>query len=119
MRKVFIIFVIALLIGADSVSAQSLPIEFEVSIFDNKPVGHPTPKTPINPPTVYIEDYTLTFAVDHPEYVLYIKDENDVVVYTTVVSSAETQVTLPTTLSGDYKIELVMGNWLFTGFITL
>ena len=119
MRKSFIIIVFLLYICVGSVYAQSLPIEFEVSIFDNKPVGHPTPKTPINPPTVYIEDYTLTFIVDHPEYVLYIKDENDIVVYTIVVTSAETQVMLPSTLAGDYKIELVMGNWLFTGWVEL
>ena len=119
MRKPFIIIVFLLYICVGSVSAQSLPIEFEMSIFDNKPVGHSAPKTPINPPTVYVQDFTLTFAFDHPEYVLYIKDENDAVVYTTVVNSAVTQVTLPSTLSGDYKIELVMGNWLFTGYINL
>ena len=115
MKKLFF-----LLLTIWSVSAQAqLCIDFSTELIKNKPLGPSTPKTPINPPTVYIEDYTLTFAVDHPEYVLYIKDENDVVVYTTVVSSAETQVTLPTTLAGDYKIELVMGNWLFTGYIIL
>ena len=99
--------------------AQQL-IPLSVSLDDDElPIVHGHPKSPINPPTVYIEDYTLTFAVNHPEYVLYIKDENDVVVYTTVVTSAETQVTLPSTLAGDYKIELVMDNWLFTGWISL
>ena len=73
----------------------------------------------MQPPTVYIEDYTLTFQADHPDYTLYIKDEDGNPVYTTLVSSAETQVTLPSSLSGDYEIELVMSNWLFTGWITL
>jgi hypothetical protein len=59
------------------------------------------------------------FEVDHPEYVLYIKDEDDNVVYSTVVSSTQTQVVLPSTLSGDYQIELVMSYWLFTGWINL
>lgn len=85
--------------------------------FDNTPVGHDYPKT--EPPTVYIEDYTLSFEVDHPEYVLNIKDENNNVVYTTTVYSTQTQVVLPSTLSGDYQIELVMGYWLFTGWINL
>jgi hypothetical protein len=71
------------------------------------------------PPVVYIEDYTLSFEANHPEYVLYIKDEDDNVVYSTVVPSTQTQVVLPSTLSGDYQIELVMGYWLFTGYITL
>ena len=76
-------------------------------------------KSPKAPPTVYQEDNTLTFVADHPEYVLYIKDEDEEVVYSTVVTSAETEVTLPSYLSGTYEIELVMGNWLFTGWIDL
>ena len=37
----------------------------------------------------------------------------------TTVYSAQTQLVLPSTLSGDYEVELVMGNWLFTGWINL
>jgi len=48
-----------------------------------------------------------------------LKDEDEEVVYSSVVTSAETQVTLPTYLTGSYKIELVMGNWCFWGYITL
>lgn len=86
---------------------------------DEKPIGHSTPKTPIETPKVYIEDYTLSFGINHPEYILNIKDENNNVVYSTVVPSTQTQVSLPSTLSGNYEIHLVMGNWLFMGWITL
>lgn len=109
---------LCLMLMCSGISAQEVVV-FSSGTIDDMPLGNGFPKQPINPPTVYIQDYTLTFTADHPEYVLYIKDENDVVVYTTVVSSAQTQVTLPTTLSGEYKIELVMGNWLFTGWISL
>jgi hypothetical protein len=85
----------------------------------DKPLGHPTPKSPIQPPTVYIEDYVLTFTDGHPDYVLNIKDEDGDVVYTNTVWSTDTEVILPSTLSGDYEIELIMGNWLFTGWIEL
>jgi hypothetical protein len=84
-----------------------------------QPIGNGHPKSPIQPPTVYLDDYVLTFETDHPDYTLYIKDGDGEVVYTTTVYSSQTQVTLPSTLSGDYEIELVMGNWLFTGWITL
>ena len=96
-------------------------IDFDV-IFtevDDEPIGNGIPKTPKRPPVVYIEDNTLTFAADHPEYVLFIRDEEGDVVYTTVVSSSVTQVVLPSTLSGEYQIELTMGSWLFTGWIFL
>ena len=86
---------------------------------DDRPIGNGYPKSPDETPTVYIEDYTLLFEANHPEYVLNIKDEDGDTVYTTVVYSAQTQVVLPSTLSGDYVIEPAMGNWLFTGWINL
>lgn len=95
------------------------PISFTVSYDDDQPIGNGHPRTPIVLPYVYIEDYTLSFEVDHPEYVLNIKDENNNVVYTTTIYSTQTQVVLPSTLSGDYQIELVMGYWHFTGWINL
>ena len=82
-------------------------------------LGHGHPKSPIEPPTVYIENDTLMFEADHPEYVLNIKDEENEVVYTTSVYSSITQIILPSSLSGNYEIELIMGNWKFTGYITL
>ena len=94
-------------------------IQFSLSWIDPKPMGHRPEKGPNDPPVVYLEDYTLTFEAYHPEYVLYIKDEDEVVVYSTVVTSATTEVVLPSTLSGDYEIELIMGDWLFSGWINL
>lgn len=94
-------------------------LQFQVRAFHPTGTQGEKPRTPINPPTVYLEDNALTFVADHPEYVLYIKDEDEEVVYSTVVTSAETEVTLPSCLSGTYEIQLVMGNWLFTGWIEL
>ena len=94
-------------------------IPFTVSFDDNAPIGNERPKSPMRPPVVYMEDYTLLFAVDHPDYILNIMDEDGAVVFSTVVYSTQTQVVLPSTLSGDYEIQLVMGNWLFSGWINL
>lgn len=95
-------------------------IPFTVSIDDDDmPIGNGYPKAPMQAPTVYIEDYSLSFVADHPEYILNIKDEDGEVVYSTVVYSTLTQVTLPSILSGEYVIELRMGYWLFTGWIEL
>ena len=94
-------------------------IAFTVGYINPSSTANQNPRSPIAPPTVYLEDNPLSFVPDHPEYVLYIKDEDEEVVYSSVVTSAETQVTLPTYLTGSYKIELVMGNWCFWGYITL
>ena len=86
---------------------------------DYQPIGHGHGRPSIEVPLVYIDDYTLSFETNHPDYVLIIKDEDGNVVYNTTVFSAQTEVILPSTLSGDYEIQLVMGNWLFTGWIAL
>ena len=123
MKKFLLLMMSYFFIGthamAQTPEGNSSPIDFSTGWIDPTPMGHPASKSPIAPPTVYLEDYTLTFMANHPEYVLYIKDEDEEVVYSTVVTSAETQVTLPTYLTGSYKIELVMGNWCFWGYITL
>ena len=118
MKKLFLFVLSAFLISTNSWAKTLVPLT--VCIEDDEyPIGNGYGKTSMCPPMVYIEAYTLSFEIDHPEYVLNIKDEDDNVVYSTVVSSTQTQVVLPSCLSGDYQIELVMGYWHFTGWIIL
>ena len=118
MKKFFLFLLGAFLISTSLWAKELVPLSVSIED-DNMPLGNGYGKTSMSPPVVYIEDYTLSFEVDHPEYVLNIKDENNNVVYTTTVYSTQTQVVLPSTLSGDYQIELVMGYWHFTGWINL
>ena len=117
MKKLLISSLFILLMNASAMAWEAIP--FTVHYEDDMPIGNGHGRTPMRPPVVYIEDYTLSFAVDHPDYVLTVKDEDGVAVYTTTVFSSQTEVLLPSTLSGDYEIDLVMGNWLFTGWINL
>ena len=73
MKKVFL-FIVSVLLISTQIEAQSL-IPLSTQIIDKSPVGHPFPKSPVQPPKVYIEDHTLSFAADHPDYILIIKDE--------------------------------------------
>lgn len=116
--KRFFLFVMSTLLMCSSVFAKEL-VSFTYRAIDDRPLGHSHPKSHDETPTVYIEDYTLSFEANHPEYLLSIRDEDGYVVYTTMVYSTETQVVLPTTLSGDYMIELAIGELLFTGWINL
>ena len=116
--KKLLLFLFGAFILSTSVSAQEL-VPLTVSIIDEQPISHGHPRSPEETPIVYIDDYTLLFEANHPDYVLNIKDEDGDVVYSTVVYSAQTQVVLPSTLSGDYQIELVVGNLLFKGWIVL
>ena len=117
--KKLLLFLISAFIFSTSVSAQEL-VPLTVCIEeDDQPGGNGHPRSPNETPIVYIDDYTLLFEANHPDYVLNIKDEDGDVVYSTVVSSTQTQVVLPSTLSGDYQIELVVDNLLFMGWINL
>ena len=118
MKKLFLLLFYTLILSTNGFAMEL--ISFQISTCgEDERIGLGNPKSPIEVPTVYIEDYTLSFEVGHPDYVLNIKDEDGEVVYTTTVYSTQTEVVLPSTLSGEYKIELVMGNWLFTGYINL
>ena len=118
MKRLFL-FLFGATILSTSLPAQEL-VPLTVCINEeDQPIGNDLPKSPINVPTVYIDNYTLLFEASHPDYILNIKDEYGNVVYTTVVYSAQTQVVLPSTLSGNYQIELVMGYWLFKGWINI
>ena len=117
MKKILLMIVGAFMLSTSLWAADVIP--FTVHYEDNMPIGNGIGRTPVRPPLVYIEDYTLTFAVGHPDYTLIIKDEDGNVVYTTTVFSTDIEVILPSTLSGDYQIELVVDNLLFKGWIIL
>ena len=118
MKKILLMIVSAFMLSTSLWAKTIVPLSVSIED-DNQPIGHGYGRTPMQPPVVYIEDYTLTFAVGHPDYTLIIKDEDGYVVYTTTVFSTDIEVVLPSTLSGDYEVNLVMGNWLFTGWISL
>lgn len=118
MKKLLFTVLSAFLLCSTITAMDLIPLT--ICPYENEqPGGNGHPKTPIIAPKVYIDDYTLLFEANHPDYVLNIKDEDGDVVYSTVVYSAQTQVVLPSTLSGNYQIELVMGYRLFKGWINL
>ena len=94
-------------------------IEFSVTGVDPDPIEPGYPKTPLLLPHLWQNGYLLDFHGTHADYVLRIVDAADNVVYFAVVPSMQTQVWLPTPLSGTYRIELVSGSLLFYGYITL
>ncbi len=119
MKKLLMLLVCTLMLSTSANAWKLISLTVQVIHEDEQPITHGHSKSPDETPTVYIEDYTLYFEANHPEYVLNIKDEDGDVVYTTVVYSAQTQVVLPSTLSGDYEIEIIDDDLLFVGWINL
>ena len=117
MKKLLLFAFCAFMISTSTFAWEPVPFTFHIE--DPKPLGNGGSRDLINPPVVYIEDYALSFEAGHPDYVLSIKDEDGDVVYSIIVTSSVSQVTLPSSLTGDYMIELTMGYWIFTGWIEL
>ena len=120
MKKLCFLVLAAFILSTSSYAWQLVPMTLSVSGDNNlQPIGNGHPKSPDETPVVYIEDYTLYFEASHPDYTLIIKDVDGDVVYTTPVYTAQTQVVLPSILSGDYEIEIIAGDLLFVGWINL
>lgn len=120
MKKRFLFFVLTLaLLPLSNVTVMAIPINFNV--------GYENPQNPLDDdkrsltlvPEVGIEDYTLTFYTPCDGCVLRLLDENDIVVYSTIIPIGTTELVLPSYLSGDYKIQIVQGNLYFWGYVNL
>ena len=83
--------------------------------------GNPHPRSPVLVPTATLDGYTFYINGDHPDYVVRLVDvdDEDIVVYQTVMPSETNSIVLPSTLSGDYQIQLLWGDWMLYGWINL
>ena len=93
-------------------------IHFQVGYNNPLNTNKGIPRTPIQPPAVYLEDYTLSFDAFEEDCVIKLLDEGEVV-YEVDIPAGSTSVILPSTLSGEYTLQLFKGNWVFEGEIEL
>ena len=110
-----------LLLGGAAIKSygQGQPVNMEVKKVDDSPIHHGFPKNPIEIPAVYQEDHLIILGDNHPEYELCLIDSNSMVAYTIMVPANTTQVVLPSWLSGQYELQLILGNLCFYGYIFL
>ena len=66
MKKLLFMMMCAFVLST-SVNAKTL-VPLTVTIEDDTPLGNGNSKSPDETPTVYIDDYTLYFEANHPEY---------------------------------------------------
>ncbi len=115
MKKFFILCYFLVVVMAANADGW---IDFEVKYNDpNHPVGGH--RVPVQPPFVYIEDCTLSFNAFEDDCAIQLLDENEVVVFSNMIPAGTTSFLLPTTLEGEYQIQLIYGNFIFTGYIEL
>lgn len=80
----------------------------------------PRPRTPANPPIVYIDGHTILFeAGGFCDTIGIVDPYTEEVVFETLVSSSATQVILPEELNGVYEIRFCREGYYFAGMIEL
>lgn len=94
-------------------------IDFEVELVDPTENHEPIEKGPVLVPSVSLDDHTLYFATSCDGCTLRLLNENDVVVYSTVIPTGTTSLVLPSNLFGEYEIQIIQGNYCFWGYIYL
>ena len=105
-----------LLLALVTLTASAQRINFNFGKI-GQPIGFGSnPKSPIQAPIVDLDDHTLYFTTSCVGDTLQLV-QNDVVVYSIVISDDE--VELPETLTGEFEIQIIQDEWLFYGVIEL
>ena len=82
--------------------------------------GHtPIPRSPMPTPSVYIDEQMLFTACLPYDAVLQIVDEDDDVVYTTIIPIGTDSLSLPSSLSGSYELRIIPdgSSFYFYGYV--
>lgn len=119
MKRIVILLLALALLPLSNVSVMAKTITFSVGYEDPQNPMDDDPRSPILIPEVDLEGYTMTFYTPCDGCVLRLLDENDNVVYSTVIPTGTTSIVLPSYLSGNYEIQIVQGNIYFYGNIYL
>ena len=93
---------------AQNIYGFQLPLSVER--VKTTPSAGPIKRTPVCPPAVGMDGYTLYFETGHPAFTLVLIDEDGEEAYTVVVPTAVEEIALPSTLAGDYELQLYDGS---------
>lgn len=118
MKRFVFALVLVLASSLSGVMAQD-EIDLEEGIVDPTEEYEPYQKGPVLVPSVSLDDHTLYFITPCDGCTLRLLDENDVVVYSTVIPTGTTSLMLPSYLSGEFEIQIIQGFYYFWGFINL
>ena len=126
MKKFLLALVSVLLLSSfmvpDGDDGNGTIIPLTVQKIGNKNLGNGPQGVPIFVPSASLDGHTFYINSSHPDYLLQlvsIVDDEEVVVYETLMPAGINSVVLPASYTGEYVIKLVWGNWCFWGYINL
>ena len=118
MKKVILLIISLLAISQYSFAQeQEVPIKFEKILVGSG--GNQNPRTPENIPVVYLNGNTLLLSTSCDGYTLEIIDEMGNICHQTVIPIGTTALTLPQSLTGEYRLKIVDGNTCYYGPINI
>lgn len=121
MKKVFLVFCMLLSVGISFANTQRVcgAVPLQVGITDPTQGHKPPQRGSVIIPSINLESSTLYFETPCDGCVLCLLDEDGDVVYSTVIPTNASSLVLPSSLSGEYEIQIVQGNIYFWGYIFL
>lgn len=121
MKRLFIVLVLVVIALQGGAKVQKVcdDLYLQVRLVDPTEDYEPLEKGPIVVPSVSLEDHTLYFVTSCDGCTLHLVDANDNVAYSTVIPTGTTSLVLPSSLSGEYKIQIIQNNLCFYGNISL
>ena len=111
--------VFATMLSITHVYADPIDLFLQVQFEDPQNPQGGNPRSPVAMPEFYLDGYTLTAGSYTVGSTVELKDEDGDVVFTSYIYVEGDTITLPSTLSGTYTIEVTRGSLTFVGEIEL
>ena len=119
MKKRLLLLLLMMTLMPLSYHVMAQTINFKVGYVDPQNPFEEDHRSPVLIPEVEIEGYTLFFITPCDGCTLRLLDENDTVVYSTVIPTGTTSLVLPSYLSGEFEIQIIQGTLCFWGYVEL
>lgn len=115
--KHFVISLMMAMMPFSIVQVNALPVSLDFSYIDPDDDQENPQRSPILVPEVDLDGHTLTFYTSCLGSTLRLVNAEDEVIYTTVITSGT--LVLPSSLEGEYELQIIQGEWCFYGWIEL
>ena len=120
-RIVFLFFALSCMFTSFASVCSLEELSLIAERIKNDGSGNDYPRGLVYVPSVSIDDHTFYINESHPDYVLQLVDPDDEtnVVYEISMPAGVNSVILPSSLNGEFIIQLIWGDWRFWGYIEL
>lgn len=119
MKKTLLSALLSLLsITMYAYSCNQHVLHLSAGYVDETPAYHGKGKAPVRIPVIYQDNHAFSFQSCHPEYIINIVQDGEVV-FTSVVPADAAQFELPDYISGECIIQFMTGNYCFWAEIEL